>query len=396
MRTRRRRPVTLSAAAALSVRLVEPRADGAVRRGMMDRQRLELDATPTMLSSRCRAWRRSSPTATSSVADSFYQTPRPETPGRARAALSVRILYFADIRFPLERANGIQTMETCHALASAGTTCDLVVRPDTHAPARDPFAFYGLPRSPRLIIERAPVAGPAVRTPRRLLSFAVGRVWGGRADVLITRDLGVGGVAAARCRACIRAAGRLRIARLRAGRRGRAAGAGRHRASARRRAKLKRLARARGAVWRDADGYVTITRDWPRDSRAVRQALAQLAVVPDGVRVNSHDADSRAKHRTAQVVVGYAGHLYAWKGVDVLLEALARARRPRADRRRTRRGSRTSRASARRWPAALGIADRVTFTGLVGPAQRAGASARATCWCCRTRRRRSRRGSRRR
>ena len=32
----------------------------------------------------------------------------------------VRITYFADVRFPLERANGIQTMETCHALATRG------------------------------------------------------------------------------------------------------------------------------------------------------------------------------------------------------------------------------------------------------------------------------------
>ena len=30
------------------------------------------------------------------------------------------LLYFADIRFPLERANGIQTMQTCHALAGRG------------------------------------------------------------------------------------------------------------------------------------------------------------------------------------------------------------------------------------------------------------------------------------
>ena len=62
----------------------------------------------------------------------------------------MRILYFADIRFPLERANGIQTMETCHALAARGHDVTLVVRPDTHSPARDPFEFYGLPPHRRL------------------------------------------------------------------------------------------------------------------------------------------------------------------------------------------------------------------------------------------------------
>ena len=59
----------------------------------------------------------------------------------------MRIVYLADIRFPLERANGIQTFETCHALASRGHEVTLVVRPDTERPARDPFAFYGQPRA---------------------------------------------------------------------------------------------------------------------------------------------------------------------------------------------------------------------------------------------------------
>ena len=59
---------------------------------------------------------------------------------------TVRVLYLADIRFPLERANGIQSMETCHALAARGHDVTLVVRPDSQTPARDPFVFYGLPR----------------------------------------------------------------------------------------------------------------------------------------------------------------------------------------------------------------------------------------------------------
>ena len=67
----------------------------------------------------------------------------------------MRLLYFADIRFPLERANGIQTMETCYALAERGHDVRLVVKPDTHTPARDPFEFYGLPKLASLVIERA-------------------------------------------------------------------------------------------------------------------------------------------------------------------------------------------------------------------------------------------------
>jgi len=104
----------------------------------------------------------------------------------------VRILYLADIRFPLERANGIQSMETCHALAARGHDVTIAVRPDTSVPARDPFAFYGLPRLPGLTVETAPVTGPAAARRAGYLTFALGRALGrGRQDLVFTRDLGV-------------------------------------------------------------------------------------------------------------------------------------------------------------------------------------------------------------
>ena len=66
--------------------------------------------------------------------------------------------------------------------------------------------------------------------------------------------------------------------------------------------------------------------------------------------------------------MAYAGHLYAWKGVDVLLEALARI--PHA------RGlivgghpAEPDLARTKSVADGLGIAERVTFTGLVEPAR---------------------------
>ena len=108
------------------------------------------------------------------------------------------VLYLADIRLPLERANGIQTMETCHALARRGHDVRLLVRPDTQAPARDPFAFYDLPPLANFTIARVGVRGPA---PFRRVHYLTGAIAeallarhgrdGGRADVIFTRDLGV-------------------------------------------------------------------------------------------------------------------------------------------------------------------------------------------------------------
>ena len=72
----------------------------------------------------------------------------------------MRVIYFADIRLPLERANGIQTIETCHALAVRGHEVRLIARPDTRKPPRDPYDYYGLPRHQNMAVEQAPVMGP--------------------------------------------------------------------------------------------------------------------------------------------------------------------------------------------------------------------------------------------
>ena len=274
----------------------------------------------------------------------------------------MRVTYFADIRFPLERANGIQTIETCHALARRGHGVALIVRPDTHQPPRDPLGFYGLPPEPRLRVERVPVpsSGPAAAKRLGYLAFAAGRAAGqGRAGALFTRDLGV-------------AAALLRIPRAMrpplvyeshgyAPDVAAALPALVATATAPSPAKLRRLAAREARVWREAEGYVTITRGLAEALRGRFGDRPHLSVVPDGVRLRPPAAG-----RVAGNLVAYAGHLYAWKGVDVLLQALALVPEARGlivgghaaepDLERTRRLAES-----------LGLAGRVTFTGLVAP-----------------------------
>jgi glycosyltransferase involved in cell wall biosynthesis len=285
----------------------------------------------------------------------------------------MRVLYFADIRFPLERANGIQTMETCYALAGRGHDVHLVVKRDTRVPARDPFAFYGLAPTPRLVIERANApAGAGVLARVGYLSFAYGRSVGrSRADIIMTRDLGVASA----------------LLRLPRNRRpplvyeshgyapdvaaslhdlvATAAPAGAR--------KLARLERREGRVWARAEGYVTIT-------RALRDQLLKrfgtrlhLAVVPDGVRQPSAEPGPLP----AEPLVAYAGHLYAWKGVDVLLEALAQLPGTPGLIVGGHEGE-PDLARLRARAAELALSDRVTFTGLVDPSHVAAHLARAT------------------
>jgi glycosyltransferase involved in cell wall biosynthesis len=279
----------------------------------------------------------------------------------------VRITYFADVRFPLERANGIQTMETCHALARRGHEVDLIVRPDTHTPARDPFAFYGLPPNRRLRIDRAVVNGPAAAKRLGYLSFALGRAFGtSRADVLFTRDLGVASLL-------------LRIPR---GSRpplvyeshgyapdvAAALPALVGTASEPSPRKLRRLTAREARVWEIADGYVTITAALCRELERRHGSRAQVAVIADGTRLAPVDAGAAVRPAATPAVVAYAGHLYVWKGVDVLLAALARLPRTRG----LIVGGHPLEADLARvtgLATRLDIADRVTFTGLVEPAR---------------------------
>ena len=287
----------------------------------------------------------------------------------------MRILYFADIRFPLERANGIQTMETCHALATRGNEVRLVVRPDTHSPARDPLEYYGLPPRKRLVVERAPSAGPQFARRVAYLSFALGRAMGAaRADVLMTRDLGTAHLLAGvprTLRAPVVFESHGYAPDVAAAMPGLVSTA--TAPSAR---KLGRLAAREAAVWRGADGYVTITAALARTLVEKFGGRERVAVVPDGVRASAiGDWAPLPEHQSP--VVGYAGHLYPWKGADVLLDAIARApgvaaliaggHEAEGDR---------ARLEAR--AAALGITDRVEFTGHVAPSKVAGVLRRAT------------------
>ena len=279
----------------------------------------------------------------------------------------VRILYLADIRFPLERANGIQSMETCHALARRGHEVHMIVRPDTTRPARDPYVFYGLPRIDRLTIERAPVVGPSVARRMGYLAFALGRSIGaGRVDVVLTRDLSVAA-------ALLRAPGALRppivyeshgyapdVASALPALVSTATAPGAR--------KLRRLAEREGAVWRGADGYVTITRGLANDLETRFGTRAHLAIVPDGVRLQAGSSGpARDIPRSSdRPLVVYAGHLYAWKGVDVLLEALVEV--PEADGLIVGgHAQEPDLARVRALADKLGIASRVRFTGLVDP-----------------------------
>ena len=283
----------------------------------------------------------------------------------------MRILYLADIRFPLERANGIQSMETCHALAARGHEVTLLVRPDSHTPARDPFTFYGLERIPGLRIEVAPVTGSATSRRVGYLTFTIGRAVGrGRQDLIFTRDLGLASLllrlpAAMRAPVVYEAHGI--AADVAAALPDLLTGAPRASPS-----KLRRLARRDERVWRAADGYVTITAALRRELARRFGERPRIALVPDGVRSegveNSSQPELERDDEGRTFTIGYAGHLYPWKGADLVIEAVAAL----PDTRGTIVGGHEGEPDLERLKAfalELNCASRVTFSGLVPPSK---------------------------
>jgi glycosyltransferase involved in cell wall biosynthesis len=287
----------------------------------------------------------------------------------------VRLLYLADIRFPLDRANGRQTMETAHALARRGHEVVLAVRPDSKTPARDPFAFYGLAPLGRLQIVRAPTAGPPWLRRIRYLCWAVARTARGpRPDVIVTRDLGVAAV-------LLRLPGRAPLAFESHGYAPVFAEtlpdlvSGARRGSRR---KLARLARREALVWRRADGYVATTRILADEMTARHGARRALDVIPNAVHIDPRTTvPAAAAAGPGPPVIAYAGHLYQWKGVDVFVRALAEL----PDVRGLIVGGRAGDADMLRLTALvadLGLADRVELTGFLPAADVPGRLTRAS------------------
>jgi glycosyltransferase involved in cell wall biosynthesis len=236
----------------------------------------------------------------------------------------LRIRYFADIRFPLERANGVQTMETCHALACRGHAVHLVVRPDSAARQRDPWAYYGLPPVPTLTIEHVRVPAPLAARRAAYMAHSLWRSLGpSRADVIFTRDLTIASLllrlpSSARAPVVYESHGFAPAV-------GEDLPAMLSNAAVLSPAKRRRLEARERLVWARAAGYITITGALARELEGRFGPRTPLAVAPDGARIpDVEDVGLRRAAGAIEPVVGYAGHLYPWKGTDVLLAAIER------------------------------------------------------------------------
>jgi glycosyltransferase involved in cell wall biosynthesis len=289
----------------------------------------------------------------------------------------VNILSFADTRFPIERANGVQTMATCRALAARGHHVTLLVRADSASTPRDPFEFYGVAPLPTFTIE---AVGPASARRMQMLWTGLRRTLTSRADVIYTRDLGLASLLAR-----VPRSGRPRlvyeshgIAPVMAAAMPALLGSTSAEPSPR---KLARLERRESVVWRHAEAYVTITQALADDLGTKYGTRARVFVVPDGAQPSPGARFARGSGGASRppqhsVRAAYAGHLYPWKGVDVFLHALAAAPEVEGLIVGGHPGE-ADLARVRNLAKALHLGDRLTISGLLPPHEVAGALAGA-------------------
>jgi glycosyltransferase involved in cell wall biosynthesis len=229
----------------------------------------------------------------------------------------------ADIRFPLERANGVQIVKTAAALARAGHPTTLLVRDSDPRPTAEILALYGVADDERLSVRRLDVGHRSGRFALPRLRFLARATASGLAalkdgGLVFTRDLQLADALLALSRGArvVYEAHAVEALMYRE----RAAIYGTSESASE--AKARRLERRERRVWRRAAGFVTTTEGIRASLAAAHGPRERTRAIPNGCDVPTSQAfPGLAGERPARVV--YAGQLYPWKGVDVLIEAMA-------------------------------------------------------------------------
>lgn len=289
----------------------------------------------------------------------------------------LRVLVPADIRFPLERANGVQIVKTAAALGRAGARTTLLVRHSDPRPTPEILRLYGVAAGDALDVRRLHVLhrrGSYVLPRASFLARAGAAAAAAlaRGAVVFTRDLQLADL-------LLRLPGVPRrvvyeahaVEWLLYGERGALYGTG----EVPRAAKTRRLRGREGRVWRRAAGFVATT-------SGIRDSFAEAFGPRDRTRVVPNGCDVPADRsvpdlpRESPPRVLYAGQLYPWKGVDVLVEAMARIPAARLVVLGGIEGE-GDLARVRTLADRVGVTERLEFRGTVPPAEVARELARA-------------------
>ena len=228
---------------------------------------------------------------------------------------------FSDIRFPSPRANGIQVVKTAHALATRGREVRLVVRHSDPRPTEAILPEFGVDPTPRLHVDRlivghAPHSSFIPRLRYLTQSLLMARRASKHGALIVTRDLQLADfLLRVGCDNLTYEAHAVEAVMYDE----------RHQlyglTAAPSPAKRRRIENRERRVWTGASGFIATTQGILATFERLFGARPRTAVVPNGCDTPK-DREFTPPSEDHRIV--YAGQLYPWKGVDVLVQAFAR------------------------------------------------------------------------
>lgn len=216
----------------------------------------------------------------------------------------MKMVYIANVRLPTEKAHGLQIMEMCQAFSQNGLEVELVVPRRLNHIKDNPFGYYGI--APNFKIKKLPcldlislkfgVLGFWIESATFFLVVKI-YLWFRHYDILYTREVQA---------TVFFSKAIVEVHSL-----------------------PDKLA---GFIYRRAEKIIVLTSFLK--TRLVKElnfAENRILVAADGVDIKKFDIketkeDCRKKIGLPFVknIILYAGHLYKWKGADILLEATVR------------------------------------------------------------------------
>jgi len=222
----------------------------------------------------------------------------------------MRLHYYVNARIPTEKAHGRQIMENCHALAEQGVAVTMVLPRRHNRLKTDPFVFYGLKKNFKLnkifCFDLLPLtAGKRIFFIIEAISFtlnALGHALSarGRYDVLYTRDLAVAAFFCLLNKPLFHEAHNL----------------------------PDKISWRHRIIWRRCRGVVVISAGLKNELVKNKIAADKILIARDGVNLEKFNltlSKQAAREKLGldqnKRAIVYTGHLYSWKGADLLARA---------------------------------------------------------------------------
>lgn len=244
---------------------------------------------------------------------------------KLKIAVKDSLIYPANIRFPMERANAIQIIHTCHALASKGVEVYLLVRKMDNRTTEECLGFYGLKPHANLHIIRLPV-----------LNIHIHFIWGysfyllcfltifflrvfKNIRIIYLREIGVTRYlllvkSLLRCKLLYEAHSlesmeQKEMQKLLSG------------GVTPDKNRLGKILKRETKILINVDGLIVTSNSLKHTMQKYLGISRTATIIPNGVTIPEKPSIHFFKKQHSRSLI-YTGQLYPWKGVDVLIKAL--------------------------------------------------------------------------